>query len=165
MRGRFLAALAALFVALSGLARAEDWTITPGVGVGPVKLGMRLSEVEKPLGLIRKDTWAPGGIIRYTKYGGVEIEWNPRAVQIVVPSAKVSVSGRPVGLVAEGGIRVGQSTQAQMESVYGRNYQAQPLKTGRNEPLKTHYIYADKKIGFIVSNGKVISINIWSGGK
>lgn len=158
---RILVAL--LLVCLSASSRAEDWIVQAGTGVGPVKLGMALKETER-LGLIRKDTVTNGRVIAYTKYGGLEIEWGPRAIQIVVNSTKTTVSSRPVGLRADGNIQIG-STLSQVEAAYGRNYLAQPLKTGRNEPAKTHYIYKDKGIGFIVSppnaSGKVISMNIW----
>ncbi len=164
-----------LIVATRAASYAEDWTITPGQSVGPVKLGMRLTEVESsskllPGGtgsLIRKDTQTtltPKGQMKivYTRYGGIEVQWDPRAVQIIVTQPKTTTAqGRSVNLVGPGGVRVGSSLQ-DMEQALGRTYESREL-----EPQKGVYMYRylDKNIGCVVKGGKVVSINIWPGKK
>lgn len=150
-------------------ASAEDWSISPGAGVGPVKLGMKLSDVEVktkvlPQGhgpLRRTDTVTEvrNGkmVIAYTRYDGIEVQWLPRAIQIVVNKPSITVNSRPVNLVGPGGLRVG-GTLANIQATLGRWDEARDLKPQKNTMM---YVYKNKRIGFVVKDGRIASINVW----
>lgn len=166
-----LAVMSALVALLALGARAEDWTITPGQGVGPIRLGMKLSEVEKPTKKLpqgkgplsrmdtqnvynkQKKTW----VIGYTKYNGIEIQWDPVSIQIVVNKPTISVGGRTINLVGPGGLRVGGG-QTSLETTLGKWDEARDLK-----PLKatTMYVYKAKGMHVIVKSGRIDSITIF----
>lgn len=169
MRSRILSVFA-LFVALSASVLAQEWTITPGQGVGPVKLGMKRSEIERasktfPQGKgvltsrSSENTYikGKGWIISSSSYGGVDVQWLPTAIQIIVNRPNVSVDGKPVNLVGPGGLRVG-GTLANMQSALGQWDDMRELK-----PQKNVFMYIYKKgIGCVIKGGRIESISVFA---
>lgn len=153
---------------LAQLASAQDWTIAPGQAVGPIKLGMALSDIEAktptfPQGkgvLTRKGQLLGMNngkkIIKYTRYGAVEVQWEPRAIAINILKPSINVNGREFNIVGPGGVRVG-STLQNVQTAMGQWDEARDLK-----PQKLMaYVYHSKGIYFVVNGNKVQSINVY----
>lgn len=139
----------------SAQAQGSKWIATPGVGVGPVKLGMTAGAIEKSV------TRTPGGdhqlIMGNPKWvyydQGVQVHYDSavKALQVVVDKS---------GIATPEGVQLGDPT-SRFEQVYGRDYLAHQLPTAAKKPKQYYYAYKSRGIGFQTEGDRIILIYIF----
>ncbi len=154
---KILVALSLLATSLA--ASAENWKVTPGVGVGPIKLGQQYLEANKFLTPGDSVGNAKQAYLRYKE--GVELECeNFKIIQIVLRQSSFSTKSGPVAVAMDGDLRIGSGV-AQMETALGRNYQARDLKVGSGQPQETYYAYQSRGLGVLARGGRIVEFAIW----
>ncbi len=152
------------FVLMCHLAFAQGaWEVTPGVGVGPVKLDQSPQQINSLL--------APTEVMgtsrnpRFIRYGdNVLVEFNVgKAIMISLHSNSFTSKAGQASIKLNGGVGVG-SPFTQVESVYGRNYISQELKTAKGHPREVYYAYKGLGLGFRIKAGRVAHIDVFSRG-
>lgn len=144
-----------LALSLGALAQGK-WTVTPGVGVGPVKVGMTVAAVEK---LVSRDAKADHQVVngkpQWIFYGqGVQVHYDNagRALQVV--------ADKP-GLATPEGVQLGDSL-TKVEAAYGRGYMAHQLPTAAGLPKQYTYVYKNLGLEFQTEGDRVILIYVFA---
>ncbi|MDO5295402.1 MAG: hypothetical protein Q4F00_02005 [bacterium] len=144
-------ALSLLFLLLSvGVAEAQqDWTITPGVGAGPIKLGMSLKEIEANY---HRDPKADHCIfhgrpiwIFYKEGFQVNYDAKQKAMQIYFDKP---------GIKTPGGVQVGDLSKSFLPE-FGNGFIAHELPTAQAMPNQYLYVYRSKGIGFQIEGERI----------
>ncbi|MCR5662252.1 MAG: hypothetical protein K6G50_09000 [bacterium] len=151
MLRKSLMALVLLALA-SGIAWAQQqWTAVPGVGAGPIKVGMNIKQVEQIL------TRKPNAPHAYrNKKWPFWVYYNEGLqVAYLIPSGKVDqvVVDKP-GIPTDKGVEVGGSLE-DITNAYGHNYIDHELPTGSKDPKQYAYYYPPQGIGFQLEGGKI----------
>lgn len=148
-----------MFAALLASAWAESWPLKPGLGLGPITLGVEYVQVNRFL--------TPGDAMgnkakAYLRYKeGVDVECeNHKVVQILVNKSQFAGKSGPVDVAMEGNLKIGSSV-VQMESALGRNYEARELKVAKSQPKEVYYAYSSRGLGVLTRAGKIIQFAIW----
>lgn len=148
VNGLLLALL--LFVLSTGAALAQqNWTITPNVGAGPIKLGMGIKEIES---ILHRDPKADhcifhGRPIWIFYKEGVQVNYDAKlkAMQIYFDKP---------GIVTPGGVQVGDLPNKFLAE-YGNDYIAHELPTAQAMPNQYLYVYRKKGIGFQIEGERI----------
>ncbi len=151
MRKLCLAAIGlALLLVCTGISFAQaKWSITPGVGAGPIRLGMDIKSIEA---IVHRDPNADqsffhGRPIWLFYKEGVQVNYDPhqRAMQIYVDKP---------GITTPGGVQVGD-LPSQFLAEYGGDYIAHELPTAQSMPNQYLYVYKKLGIGFQVEGERI----------
>lgn len=148
----------ALFALTAGIALAQQqWTAVPGVGAGPIKVGMNIKQVETIL------TRKPNAdhAFRNKKYPFWIYYNEGLQVAYLIPSGKADqvIVDKP-GIPTDKGVEVGGSLE-QIVDAYGRNYIDHELPTGSKDPKQYTYYYPSQGIGFQLEGGRIKFIYIF----
>ena len=138
-----------VLVLASDVAQAQaKWTITPGVGVGPIKLGMSIQEIEA---IVHRDPKADqsffhGRPIWLFYKEGIQVNYDikQRAMQIYVDKP---------GIIANG-VQVGDPSNKFLPA-FGNDYIAHELPTAQSMPNQYHYAYRRQGIGFQIEGSHI----------
>lgn len=151
-----LVALALVLAAWGSAAAQGKWTINPGVGVGPIQIGMPCAVAERNLTRDPKgDHQIASGQPKWIFYNeGLQIHYDSsiQVLQVVVD--------RP-GIPTAEGVQVGDSAN-RFEQVYGRNYLAHQLPTATQMPKQYFYAYNSKGLGFQTEGDKILLISVFA---
>jgi len=142
---------------------AAPWKIDAGQGIGPITLGSDSVAAAKMLDEKSSFKVTSGLRIVRDDPSGILFQYDPangKVVMVTVSKKEGTVAGQPVSFAGDGGITIGATT-AMVEAAYGRDYEAQALKTGSKEPPMVYYAYKRKGIGFQFRAGALIEISVW----
>jgi hypothetical protein len=132
-----------------------NWVATPGVGVGPVKLGMSVTDIEKVLTRSpRDDHQIVSGKPKWIYYAqGLQVHYdeNVRALQVVVEKS---------GIQTPEGLQVGDPS-AKIQAVYGAPTGSHQLPTAANRPKQYYYVYSPKGVGFQTEGDRILLVYIF----
>lgn len=146
---------AALSVTAVGVQAETKWTVTPGVGVGPVKVGMHVSGIEKLLTRNPKgDHQEVAGRPQWIFYnGGVQVHYDNagKALQVVADKS---------GMPTPEGVQVGDPL-SKAEACYGRNYIAHQLPTASGLPKQYTYVYKERGLEFQTEGDRILFIYVF----
>lgn len=149
----------AILLILSGQALAQGWVAEPGQGVGPVKLGMTIPEVASHL--------TPTEYIgtkknpRFIRYGDFQAEYSvKKLVMISLHGNSFGTKSGAATFELKGGVQIG-TPFTHVQTVFGRNYIQQELKTAKGAPRETYYAYRFLGIGFRTRADRVAHIDIF----
>jgi len=157
MRRSLVAVFLGLVLAFLGEGQVlaqENWVATPGVGVGPVRLGMSVGEIEKIVTRApRKDHWILSGKPAWIYYvQGLQVHYdkNVRAYQVVVDKP---------GIKTPEGLQVGDPSSG-IQAVHGAPSLSHQLPTAASMPKQYLYVYQSKGLGFQTEGDRILLINI-----
>ncbi len=132
-----------------------NWVVTPGVGVGPIRLGMSSAEVEKALTRSpREDHVILSGKPKWIYYAqGLQVNYDEqvRALQVVVDK---------VGPQTAEGIKVGDPA-SRFQAAYGAPGLSHQLPTAASQPKQFYYVYKSRGIGFQTEGDRILLIYVF----
>ncbi len=132
-----------------------SWVATPGVGVGPIKLGMPAADIEKVLTRSpRDDHQMVSGKPKWIYYAqGLQVHYDEkvRALQVVVDKTGVQTSE---------GLQVGDPS-TKIQAVYGAPTGSHQLPTAANRPKQYYFVYSSRGVGFQTEGDRILLIYIF----
>ncbi len=148
--------VAVLVLALTGWAWAQaGWVATPGIGVGPVRLGMTASAIEKNLTRSpRADHQEISGKPKWIYYNqGVQVHYDDAAtaLQIVVDKA---------GIPTPEGLQVGDPS-SRISALYGQAGQSHQLPTAARMPKQYYYVFPSRGLGVQTEGDRVLLLYLF----
>ena len=141
----------AVFFVLQGMCFAQGaaWTVTPGVGVGPIKLGMNVKAIEA---ILHRDPKADQSFIHERPLWifykeGIQVNYDSygNAMQIYVDKP---------GIATAGGVQVGDAAKSFMGE-FGTKYIAHELPTAKSMPDQYLYVYKSEGVGFQIEGAAI----------
>ena len=138
-----------LLISAASAEAQQPWTITPGVGAGPIKLGMSIKEIEANY---HRDPKADQCIFKgrpvwifYKEGFQVNYDMAQKAAQIYFDKP---------GIVTAGGVQVGDVSNKFLPE-FGNDYIAHELPTAQAMPNQYLYVYTKKGIGFQIEGDRI----------
>lgn len=154
LRATLCALILGLALTVGAMAEAK-WTVAPGAGIGPYKLGTQVTTLEKTL-------------TRDPKGDHQEVAGKPQWIYYLQGiQAHFDQSGRAIQLVADKpgiptaeGVQVGDPL-SKAEASYGRGYVAHQLPTASGLPKQYYYVYKERGLGFQTETDRIILIYVF----
>lgn len=143
-----------------GMALAQDWTVTPGEGVGALTVEMPLSSAAAILKPTR--TIGPAGNPAFVEYGKeLMIEYDSkRAAMISLHGNTFNTKAGAVNWTPYKGAKIGASWNSVASQMTSRKL-SRKLPTAKGYPAEFYYAYPDQGIGFRVKGGSIIQVDLW----
>lgn len=155
LRSTLCALILGLALTAGAFAQAK-WAVNPGVGIGPIKIGMHVTAIEKILTRDPKgDHQEVAGKPQWIFYAqGIQVHYDQagRAVQVVADKG---------GILTDKGVGVGDPL-SKAEACYGRGYVAHQLPTASGLPKQYYYVYKDQGVGFQTETDRTILIYVFA---
>lgn len=150
----------ALAASLVATAWGEIWPFQPGVGVGPVKLGLGQLEPTRFLTPDRRLGGSLGG--EYLTYKeGIETQCQSKQIiEIVVKKTSFTGGGRSVEIQIPGGLKIG-SPASQLQGAFGTGMISAARPTAKGFPQLTIYAWPSKGVEVQAEAGKIIQFSIF----
>ena len=149
-----------LLVALLAPVAAQQWTVTPGDGVGAISVGMTpssLSVLVNPTRTIGKPSNPM--LIEYGKELMVEFD-SKKAVIISLHKNSFQTKNGPVSWVPYKGAAIGTSWNTVASQIAGRKI-SRALPTAKGHPKEDYHAFPSLGIGFQTRGGKIVKVDIW----